>query len=68
MTPEELAGLRAAVEKKYGRPLIVHGDFELFHNELGFKISSQTLKRVWGYNKDHKSISTKTVDILAQYL
>ncbi len=66
MKPNELAGLRAAVESHYGSPLKVHSDFEMLSRCVA--ISPSTLKRIWGYNTDHQSISPKSTDILAQYL
>ncbi len=68
MTPNELDGLRAAVETKFGSPLKVHTDFNELSLKLGGMISLSTLKRIWGYNKDHQNISLKSVNILAQYL
>lgn len=68
MKPNEIIGLRSAIESYLGHPLTVHTDFDEFSIELKSAISSSTLKRVWGYNKDHQSISLKSVNILAQYL
>lgn len=66
MKPTELIGLRAAVESHYGSPLKVHSDFEMLSRCVA--ISPSTLKRIWGYNTDHQSVSPKSTDILAQYL
>ncbi len=68
MKPNEIAGLRTAIENRLGHPLTVHTDFDELSTELKGAMSSSTLKRVWGYNKDHQSISLKSVNILAQYL
>ncbi len=68
MTPQELIGLRAAVEQRFGGVISVQSDFDKLSVELKSKLSSTTLKRVWGYNKDHQSISKKTTNILAEYL
>ena len=68
MTPGDLTGLKAAVERKFGKPLNVHSDFESLGLVFNNVLSTQTLKRVWGYNKDYQNVSIKTADILAQYV
>ncbi|MFR9541772.1 MAG: hypothetical protein SNH27_06950 [Rikenellaceae bacterium] len=68
MKPNDIAGLRTAIENHLGRPLTVHTDFDELSTELKGAVSSSTLKRVWGYNKDHQNISLKSVNILSQYL
>ena len=68
MTPDELKGLRTAVEYRFGGVISVPSDFDKLSRILKNELSSSTLKRAWGYNKDHKSISPKTANILAGYL
>ncbi|MFR9543355.1 MAG: hypothetical protein SNJ29_15650 [Rikenellaceae bacterium] len=68
MKPNEIAGLRTAIESRIGSPLKVHTDFDELSIKLKGAISPSTLKRIWGYNKDHQSVSLKSVNILAQYL
>ncbi len=68
MKSNDIAGLKRAIEKRFGTPLKVHSDFETLSGELKSALSTSTLKRIWGYNKDYPNVSTKTVNLLAQYV
>ncbi|MBD5231557.1 MAG: hypothetical protein HDS66_05345 [Bacteroidales bacterium] len=55
---ECIAILCNAVEKRLGRSLSSHRDFDYLSEELskaGKRVSGSTLKRIWGYNKDVSS-------------
>lgn len=67
-----LSSLRNDVSRRYGQRLQTSGDYEklaqVIFQSKGEYISKSTLKRFWGYVKDHNSKRTATLDILARYL
>lgn len=72
MTTPEIEELKLLVEQKFGRVLGAPSDFDEFtlvlDKRMGCRVSSSTLKRLYGYvNDDHKPRMT-TLDILSQYI
>ena len=69
--PEILAELQMLVEQKYGRSLCSPTDFVEFStqisNEGGGRLSSSTLKRLWGYVNDTHTPRAYTLDVLSRY-
>ena len=64
--------LRERVERRFGKPLIVHADFlELvaeIETSLREHISESTLERVWGYStRGYNTVSLRTLDVLCNY-
>lgn len=72
MNTPEIEELKLLVEQKYGRVLGTTTDFEEFslylERKKDIKISSSTLKRLWGYVSDTHKPRTYTLDMLSQYL
>ena len=68
----ELNFLLQKVEEKYARRVAVPKDFELLaesiSQEVHERISSSTLKRLWGYDSYDSTPSPVTLDILAKYV
>ena len=68
----ELASLRAAVEKKYGRGIHTSTDFEslsvIIEQTTREFVSASTLKRIWGYVSSHPVPRIATLDVLARYV
>lgn len=67
-----LQALRLAVENKYGHALTTRRDFDalvaMIEEDCHEHLSSTTIRRFWGYQKDQKSqISMTSLDILADY-
>lgn len=71
-TIPELQSLLDAVEKKYGRPIAVHNDFNTLSVVLDYEcheiLSSSTLKRLWGYVSLRTTPRKSTLDILSKYV
>lgn len=69
---EALTHLRAALETAAGRRMSVPRDFErlseLVFEKVHQKVSSTTLKRLWGYLKEGSMPRESTLDILAQFV
>ncbi|MCR4614354.1 MAG: hypothetical protein K5778_10210 [Bacteroidaceae bacterium] len=69
---EALTHLRAALETAAGRRMSVPRDFErlseLVFEKVHQKVSSTTLKRLWGYLKEGSVPRESTLDILAQFV
>lgn len=67
-----LTHLRAALETAAGRRMSVPRDFErlseLVFEKVHQKVSSTTLKRLWGYLKEDTMPRESTLDILAQFV
>ena len=68
----EIAELLLLVEKKYGRALRTTTDFEEFSfylqkHSLG-RISTSTLKRLWGYVNDMHMPRMQTLDLLSRFI
>lgn len=68
----EIAELLILVEQKYGKALRTTTDFEEFSfylqkNSLG-KISTSTLKRLWGYVNDLHIPRMQTLDLLSRFI
>lgn len=70
-TIPELQSLLDAVEKKYGRPIAAHNDFNtlsvVLDHECHEILSSSTLKRLWGYVSLRTTPRKSTLDILSKY-
>lgn len=70
-TIPELQSLLDAVEKKYGRPIVAHNDFNtlsvVLDHECHEILSSSTLKRLWGYVSLRTTPRKSTLDILSKY-
>lgn len=70
-TIPELQSLLDAVEKKYGRPIVAHKDFNtlsvVLDHECHEILSSSTLKRLWGYVSLRTTPRKSTLDILSKY-
>ena len=68
-TIPELQSLLDAVEKKYGRPIAAHNDFNtlsvVLDHECHEILSSSTLKRLWGYVSLRTTPRKSTLDILS---
>ena len=68
----ELQSLLDAVEKKYGRPIVAHNDFNtlsvVLDHECHEILSSSTLKRLWGYVSLRTTPRKTTLDILSRYV
>lgn len=72
MNADTLQALKQAVEIKYGRALITRRDFDalvvMIEETCHEHLSSTTIRRFWGYQKDQNSqISITSLDILANY-
>lgn len=71
-TIPELQSLLDAVEKKYGRPIAAHNDFNtlsvVLDHECHEILSSSTLKRLWGYVSLRTTPRKSTLDILSKYV
>lgn len=71
-TIPELQSLLDAVEKKYGRPIVAHNDFNtlsvVLDHECHEILSSSTLKRLWGYVSLRTTPRKSTLDILSKYV
>lgn len=69
---EALTHLRSALETAAGRRMSVPRDFErlsdLVFEKVHQKVSSTTLKRLWGYLKEGSMPRESTLDILAQFV
>ena len=70
-TIPELQSLLDAVEKKFGRPIVAHNDFNtlsvVLDHECHEILSSSTLKRLWGYVSLRTTPRKSTLDILSKY-
>ncbi|MDO4163569.1 MAG: hypothetical protein Q4D56_04175 [Bacteroides sp.] len=68
----EIAELLSYVEKKYAKNLRTTTDFDEFtfhlNRQMGIKISTSTLKRLWGYVNDTHIPRSNTLDLLARYI
>lgn len=68
----ELSSLLREVEKRYGRKVLTSNDFELLsvniEHTTGERLSSSTLKRLWGYVSLRTAPHLSTLDILARYV
>ena len=71
-TIPELQSLLDAVEKKYGRPIVAHNDFNtlsvVLDHECHEILSSSKLKRLWGYVSLRTTPRKSTLDILSKYV
>lgn len=69
---QALQQLRDALEASAGRQMCVPRDFERLSEQIfakvHAKVSSTTLKRLWGYLKDGSMPRESTLDILSQFL
>lgn len=67
----QLAALRLAVERRFGRPVCSRTDF----SELAFDIerktrehiAENTLRRLWGAMEGYKTVYQRTLDVLSSY-
>ena len=68
----ELKYLLSEVEKKYGRGVNTTTDFEalsvVIEHDINERLSSSTLKRLWGYVSNNSSPSLTTLNILSRYV
>ena len=71
-TIPELQSLLDAVEKKYGRPIVAHNDFNtlsvVLDHECHEILSSSTLKRLWGYVSLRTTPRKSTLDLSADMI
>ena len=68
----QIRALRQCVERRFGRKLAVHADFQALtaaiEAALRLHISETTLERVWGYStRGYDTVSLHTLDVLAAY-
>ncbi len=67
-----IKGLLAAVERYHTRPIRTTVDFEALsitvEQQTSERISSSTLKRLWGYVSDKHEPRRYTLDVLAKYI
>lgn len=72
MTTPEIEELKHLVEEKYGKGINTTTDFEEFsfflQKNIDKKISSSTLKRIWGYVNDEHRPRIGTLNTLAEYV
>ncbi|MGM9743009.1 MAG: hypothetical protein ACI3ZC_08125 [Candidatus Cryptobacteroides sp.] len=68
----ELAYLMTEVERKYGRRISTATDFEslsvVIELQTGSRISSSTLKRLWGYVSMAPTPRISTLDVLCEFI
>ncbi|MBR5085675.1 MAG: hypothetical protein IKX31_01560 [Muribaculaceae bacterium] len=68
----QLLALRSQVEEKMGRALRLPSDFQLLaHNVAevtGEHISTNTLKRLWGYLEGYRTSRRFTLNVLSRYV
>lgn len=68
----ELSYLQSEVEKKYGRRVATSTDFEslsvVIEHQTGERLSSSTLKRIWGYVSLNPNPRITTLDILSRFV
>ena len=68
----ELKFLLAEVEKTYGRGVCTTTDFEalsvVIEHDINERLSSSTLKRLWGYVSNNSSPSLTTLNILSRFV
>lgn len=68
---EKVILLLRSVEKRFGHKPQSPREFkrlsQIIHNLTGESISDSTLKRLWGYDRNHGSPYRYTLDILARY-
>lgn len=68
----ELKYLLSEVEKRYGRGVNTTTDFEalsvVIEHDINERLSSSTLKRLWGYVSNNSSPSLTTLNILSRYV
>ena len=68
----ELKFLLSEVEKTYGRGVNTTTDFEalsvVIEHDINERLSSSTLKRLWGYVSNNSSPSLTTLNILSRYV
>lgn len=75
---ETIERLKEAIVEKYGSPLETEkdysllseaiGDFAFRHGNKADSVSASTLKRLFGYMRDHFSPSATTLNILSRYV
>lgn len=75
---ETIERLKEAIVEKYGSPLETEkdysllseaiGDYALNHGNKADSVSASTLKRLFGYMRDHFSPSVTTLNILSRYV
>ncbi len=68
MRPNKLEFLRSAIEHKVGFKPEIHSEFIDLYHAINRVVSENTLKRIWGYSKDHTSISLNSINILSRFL
>ena len=68
----ELKFLLSEVEKTYGRGVCTTTDFEalsvVIEHDINERLSSSTLKRLWGYVANNSSPSLTTLNILSRFV
>lgn len=68
----QLLALRSQVEEKVGRALRLPSDFELLARNVaevtGEHISTNTLKRLWGYLEGYRTSRRFTLNVLSRYV
>lgn len=68
----QLLALRSQVEEKVGRALRLPSDFELLARSVaevtGEHISTNTLKRLWGYLEGYRTSRRFTLNVLSRYV
>ncbi|MBO5698720.1 MAG: hypothetical protein J6R79_01785 [Bacteroidaceae bacterium] len=68
----QISALRQCVERRIGKKLVVHADFQALTAEIETSlrqhISETTLERVWGYStRGYDTVSLHTLNLLAMY-
>ena len=68
----QIRALRQCVERRFGRKLAVHADFQALtaaiETALRLHISETTLERVWGYStRGYDTVSLHTLNVMAAY-
>lgn len=69
-TQEQIVRLRNIIETVVGRKIVYPKDFEFLERQIegyaGERISTSTLKRVWGYVNMYSEISIYTLNLLSR--
>ena len=63
----EITILRRRIEEVFGRAVVAPKDYEELSDALKNKVSSHTIKRLFGYIKSYDLIRFSTLNILAEY-
>lgn len=68
----EIFALREHVERRLGKRLITHSDFQnlvaIIEDEQREHVSESTLERLWGYStRGYATVSLRTLQVLATY-